>query len=548
MRNQALHQNLIERVAMGDLLRRRSRDSAHLPALVDFHKGKRQELSYGELNSRVNQLAHGFITKGLKQGDKLALISSNHSDMVTVYFACYKLGVVVVPINFMQSVDDIHYNFEHSESVAIVYENNFAELVLPCIEGNANIRFTTQIGPESGDADYCLDELIIGQSDSEIEDRIIKDRDTAHLIYTSGTTSRPKAVESSHLALLIAALTFSIEMEIAKQSKLLVVLPLFHCAALSILFPTLLRSGCVVIHGAFDPRSILDSIEQEKVEIAGFLPMMWNALLATPDVEKRDFSHFKMGIYAMSSMDGQILNRVRDVFGCLMHLGSGQTEFAPLACLYRDKSATEFDAGNYWGVPVCTVEQAIIDEQGNELPQGKVGEIVWRGAQVMSGYFKNQEASAHASQFGWHHSGDLGLIDSEGQLLFIDRKKDTIKTGGENVSSQKVEQVLESFEGVMQAAAFGVSHPHWGEAVCACVIAAPSVELDVAEIEKHCKAHLGKFEIPKTIILCETLPMTGTGKIRKVELRHQYRDIYPKPLELQLGGKGTQPHELRRTK
>lgn len=526
MKSSELEQNLIERVAMGDLLRRRSRDSAHLPALIDFHKGNRREISYGELNSRVNQLAHGFISKGLKQGDKLALISSNRSDMVIVYFACYKLGVVVVPINFMQSADDIRYNFEHSESVAIVYENTFSELVLSCIEGNANIRFTTQIGADSGDADYSLDELISGQSESEIEDRIIKDRDTAHLIYTSGTTSRPKAVESSHLALMLAALTFSIELEVVKQNRLLVVLPLFHCAALSVMFPTLLRSGCVVIHGAFDPLLILDSIEQEKVDTAGFLPMMWNALLATPDIEKRNFSHFKTGIYAMASMDVQILNRVREVFGCLMHLGSGQTEFAPSACLYRDKSSTEFDEGNYWGVPVCTVDQAIIDEQGNELPQGEVGEIVWRGAQAMSGYFKNPEASAQASQFGWHHSGDLGLIDNEGQLLFIDRKKDTIKSGGENVSSQKVEQILESFEGVMQAAAFGVSHPHWSEAVCACVIATPDVELNVSEIEQHCKAHLGKFEIPKAIFISQTLPMTSTGKIRKVELRHQYSDIF----------------------
>lgn len=526
MKNRALEQNLIERVAMGDLLRRRSRDSGNFPAIVDFYKGERQELSYSELNNRVNQLAHGFISKGLKQGDKLALISSNQRDMVTVYFACYKLGVVVVPINFMQSVDDIRYNIEHSETVATVYENIFSELISSCIEGNTNIRFTTQIGQDCGNADYCLDELIIGQSHSEIEDRIIQDRDTAHLIYTSGTTSRPKAVESSHLALMIAALTCTIELAIVKQSRLQIVLPLFHCAALSILFPILLRSGCAVIHAAFEPRLILDSIEQEKVETAFFLPMMWNALLATPDIEKRDFSHFKTGLYAMASMDGKLLNKVRDVFGCEMHLGSGQTEFAPSACLYRDKSPTEFDTGNYWGVPVCTVDQAIIDEQGNELPQGKIGEIVWRGAQSMSGYFKNPEASAEASQFGWHHSGDLGLIDSEGQLLFIDRKKDTIKTGGENVSSQKVEQILESFEGVMQAAAFGVSHPRWSEAVCACVIATPNVELDIAEIEEHCKVHLGKFEVPKAIIICETLPMTGTGKIRKVELRDQYSDIF----------------------
>ncbi|WJG08074.1 class I adenylate-forming enzyme family protein [Aliiglaciecola sp. LCG003] len=526
MRDKALEKNLIERVAMGDLLRRRSRDSAHLPALVDFHQGQRSEISYGELNNRVNQLAHGLISNGLKQGDKLALISTNQTDMVVVYFACYKLGVVVVPINFMQSIDDIRYNFEHSESVAIVYQEMFSDMVLALLEGNTSIKLTAQIGNQRGRANFSLDELIDGHSTSEIEDRLIADRDTAHMIYTSGTTSRPKAVESSHLTLTIAALTGVIELDINKQNRMLLVLPLFHCAALSILHPILLRSGCAVLHAAFDPKVIVNSIEQEKIQTAAFLPMMWNALLATPDIDKRDFSHFKTGIYAMAAMNSQNLDKVRDTFGCEMHLGSGQTEFAPVACIYRDNTPTEFAEGNYWGVPVCTAEQAVIDEFGNELPNGQVGEIAWRGPQVMSGYYKNPEASDEATGFGWHHTGDLGLIDSKGQLLFIDRKKDTIKSGGENVSSQKVEQILESFKGVERAASFGVSHPHWGEAVCACVIAQSEVELDVAEIELFCKTQLGKFEVPKAIFICQTLPMTGTGKIRKVELRHQYSDIF----------------------
>jgi len=526
MSTRTLEQNLIERVAIGDVLRRRSRDSALLPALVDFPGGQRREINYRDLNNRVNQLAHGLIAKGLKQGDKLALVSSNQSDMVVVYFACYKLGVVVVPINFMQSAEDIRYNFEHSEAVSVIYENILAELALSSLEGNANIKFTAQLGQDKGAADYSVDELISGQSTSEIEDRIINDRDTAHMIYTSGTTSRPKAVESSHLALMMAALTGAIELETAKESRLIIVLPLFHCAALCILLPNLIREGCTVIHAAFDPLVIVDSIEKEKIETGAFLPMMWNAMMATPDIEKRDLSSFKVGIYSMAPMDAPSLNRVRDTFGCKMHLGSGQTEFVPSACFFRDKSPTEFGEGNYWGVPVCTVDQAVIDDQGNEVPQGEIGEIVWRGSQVMSGYYKNPEASAEASQFGWHHSGDLGLIDNQGQLLFVDRKKDTIKSGGENVSSMKVEQALLSFDGVMQAGAFGVSHPHWSEAVCACVIATPGVELDVAEIEKHCKAQLGKFEVPKAIMICDTLPMTGTGKIRKVELRQQYSELF----------------------
>ncbi|GAC18336.1 class I adenylate-forming enzyme family protein [Paraglaciecola arctica] len=528
MRDKALEKNLIERVAMGDLLRRRSRDSAGKTALVDFPKGGRRETTYGELNNRVNQLAYGLTSKGLKQGDKLSLISTNQRDMVVVYFACYKLGVIVVPINFMQNIDDIRYNFEHSESVAIVYEDIFNDIVLSLCSNSDNIMLTAQIGKEKGQANYALDELIVHQNTTEVEDRIIVDRDTAHMIYTSGTTSRPKAVESSHLTLMMSALAGVIELDINKQSRMMVVLPLFHCAALSILHPTLLRGGCAVLHAAFEPSLIINSIEQEQIETAVLLPMMWNALLATPDIEKRDFRKFKTGVYAMAAMNRQSLDKVRQAFGCVMHLGSGQTEFAPLACMYRDNTLTEFAEGNYWGVPVCTAEQAILDEFGNELPNGEVGEIVWRGPQVMSGYYKNPEASDEAVRFGWHHTGDLGLIDNQGQLLFIDRIKDTIKSGGENVSSQKVEQILESLEGVERAAAFGISHPHWGEAVCVCMIIQSGAEMDKAEIELHCKAHLGKFEVPKAIFFCDSLPVTGTGKVRKVELRDQYRDIFAK--------------------
>lgn len=521
-----LEQNLIERVAMGDLLRRRARDSGKLTALIDFPGGQRRAMTYSELNQRVNQCAHGLVSKGIKQNDKIALISSNQSDMLVIYFACYKLGVIVVPINFMQAINDIRYNLEHSECVAVVYENILAEIAIGAIQGNAKIALSIQLGSDAGAADLSLEQLLEGQACTEIEDRIIKDRDTAHMIYTSGTTARPKAVETSHLGLTIAGLTGALELDIRHGSVNLLMLPLFHCAALAMCFPALMRSGTLVIHASFDPIAILNNIEQEKVETALFLPMMWNALLNTDGIEKRDFSHFKTGLYGMAPMDANSLEKVRSTFGCVMHLGSGQTEFAPSACLYRDKSPTEHGEGNYWGVPVSTVDQAIIDDQGNELPQGEIGEIVWRGAQVMSGYYKNPEASAEASQFGWHHSGDLGLIDNQGQLLFVDRKKDTIKSGGENVSSMKVEQALLSFDGVMQAAAFGLAHPHWGEAVCGCVVPAANSELKEADLIAHCKQQLGRFETPKRILIVDTLPVTGTGKVRKVDLRQQYKDLF----------------------
>ncbi len=532
MNQQQLHKNLVERVAMGDLLRRRARDSGALPALVDYYAGTRRQITYSELNSKVNQLAHALMHQGVKQGDKLAILAINQIDVVVTYFACYKLGVIAVPINFMQSVDDVRFNLEHSETSIVVYDNILVDLVNASTSGNTNIAFTLALGKEKGSATYALETFIEGHSAAEIEDRVIQDRDTAHMIYTSGTTSKPKAVETSHLSLTISALTGAIELELSAQCKMLLVLPMFHCTALSILYPIMLRSGCSVLHASFDPMAVTDSLEKEKIETTVLLPMMWNAIMATPNFDQRDFSHFKLAIYGMAPMSQQNRQRIRDAFGCKIHLGSGQTEFSPVSCLFKDNSITEHEEGNYWGVPLCSTEQAVINDKGQEVPQGEVGEIVWRGPQVMNGYYKNKEASQAAYKHGWHHTGDLGFIDAKGQLMFIDRVKDTIKSGGENVSSQKVEQTLCLMPEIDAAAAIGVPHPHWGEAVCVCIMGANLSEEALPAIHAFCKDKLGKFEVPKHIFICETLPMTSTGKIRKVELREQYKNFYEEALLL----------------
>ena len=526
MNTQHLEKNLVERVAIGDLLRRRARDSGTLPALVDFHKNNRRVVTYRELNRKVNRLANALIKEGLVQGDKLAVLATNQIDVVVTYFACYKLGVIVVPINFMQSVDDVKFNIEHSGSKVIVYEALLSDLVHASASNNQAIKFTIQLGEEKGKANYAFESFIEQGAATEIEDRIICDRDTAHMIYTSGTTSKPKAVETSHLSLTIAALTAAIELELSAQCKMLLVLPLFHCTALSILYPTLLRSGCCTLHATFDPMQIADSFEKEKIETSVLLPMMWNALMATPNFDKRDLSHFKLAIYGMAPMSEQNRQQIRDTFGCKIHLGSGQTEFSPVSSLFKEGGDTEFEEGNYWGVPLCFNEQAVINEQGQEVAQGETGEIAWRGPQVMNGYYKNEQASQAAYKYGWHHTGDLGFIDSKGQLMFIDMVKDTIKSGGENVSSQKVEQTLCMMKEVDAAAAIGVPHPHWGEAVCVCIVGENLSEETLPAIHTFCKQKLGKFEVPKQVFICDTLPMTSTGKIRKVELREQYKDFF----------------------
>lgn len=524
--NSDLNKNLIERVALGDMLRRRARDSANQEALVDFVDGNRRSLNYKKFNSQVNRLASGLRSKNLQQGDVLALLCSNRIEFMLFAFACYKSGITFMPVNFLQNPEDIRYNLEHAKVSAVVFEPNLGELALSCATDLEHVRVKVQIGDQVASGCVNSKTLMDHSDDAEIEDVIIQDRDIAQLLYTSGTTSRPKGVETSHLSLYIASLSNSLSMEIRRFHCHLIVLPVFHCAALSLGFATLQMGGKLVLKSAFEPVEILDTIESELINGIGMLPIMWKALLQVPGLGKRSFSSLEFGMYAMAAMDRNSLDKLCDAFNCKFVLASGQSEFTPGTCIFNENSPTENREGNYWGEPTVSTDQAIIDELGNELPQGKIGEICWRGPQVMSRYLNNSEATAKVSQFGWHHSGDLGLIDNEGQLLFVDRKKDMIKTGGENVASSKVESVLLSHPDILQAAVFAVPHPRWGEAVCCAVQLTPDVELDVKSVIKHCQLSLAGFQVPKRIFKVDSFPQTGTGKIQKAELRKQYASTF----------------------
>ena len=525
--NLELNQNLIDRVAIGDLLRRRARDTADEEAIVDFYTGKRTSVTYQELNAQVNKLGRAFRSVGLNKGDKLALLCSNRIEFMTVAFACYKTGIVFTPINYLQTVNDTVYNLEHAKVDAIVFEHSQQNLAIECADIVDSIKVLIDIDTDSNEGIHHLPTLIAQEEDGEIEDTTINDRETAQLLYTSGTTANPKGVETSHLSLYFSTLNNAIDWEFTHGHVHLVVLPTFHCAALSLCLTTLQMGGKLIFPKAFDADLVLKLIETEKVQGTALLPMMWRALLASPNLSNWNYDSLTSSTYTMSAMDSKTLDKLRTTFGSKFHLGSGQSEFCPGACIYKDGSSTEFGEGNYWGMPTRSTDQAILDNEGNELAQGEVGEICWRGPQVMNGYLDDPEATKDTQKFGWHHSGDLGLIDEKGQLLFVDRKKDMIKSGGENVSSAKVEQVILEMPEILQVAVFGVPHPKWSEAVCTAIQISPDFsDINEASIINHCKQHLGNFEVPKKIFIVDHFNLTGTGKVKKAELRQQYADTY----------------------
>jgi long-chain acyl-CoA synthetase len=321
-------------------------------------------------------------------------------------------------------------------------------------------------------------------------------------MYTSGTTGRPKGVMQSHMSVVMVAMNNAIEFGLWRDDVANASLPLFHAAQHALTCSVLAAGGTGIVMRSFDPAAMLDH----------------------PLRPGRVLSSLRLCLYAMAPMPETLLRRLIAEFCPRYMLGTGQTEMYPLTVGFRpEEQLRRF--GSYWGTSTLINDTAVMDDTGRLLGPGEMGEIVHRGPNVMEGYYKNPEATAESRAFGWHHTGDLGMwIDN--QLMFKDRKKDMIKTGGENVPSVKVEAVLLSHPAVANAAAVGLPHQRWIEAVTAFVMLKPGVQVDEETLIQYCKEHLGGFEVPKAIRIVDALPMTSTGKVQKHPLRDSYRNLY----------------------
>src|SRR5438874_1516003 len=286
------------------------------------------------------------------------------------------------------------------------------------------------------------------------------------------------------------------------------------------------RRAALLMRG-FDPLVCMEAIVRDRLTVFVGLSLMYQAILDHPRRKDYDLSGLKTCIYTMAPMGRPLLERAMADMCPNFVLTSGQTEMYPATTMSQpDRQLKRF--GNYWGESLIVNETAIMDDDGNLLPRGQAGELVHRGPNVMMGYYKDPKATEEARKFGWHHTGDLALIDEHGEVLFLDRKKDMIKSGGENVASVKIEEALLAHPAVQNAAVVGLPHPQWGEAVSAFVKLKPGAQADEAGISEHCRKHLGGFQVPKLVRILDEMPMTATGKLRKVELRQAFAEHFAK--------------------
>jgi fatty-acyl-CoA synthase len=512
----------VRRNTLGDLLLRTKDRYPDKFAL----KYREKRLTYSELDNVVNQTAHAFLAEGMKKGDMIAVMSKNSLDFVIVNFALARIGAVMIPLNYMLTVDDIQYILDHAKVTGLVASEEYAPVLDQAAKDiETRFRYLMDTDVESSNSEWkTLSQVRDGQS-TRFVDADLRDDDLAHVLYTSGTESRPKGVMLTHKSLLSEYVSCIVDGQMAAGDVLVHALPLYHSAQLHVfLGPSIYVGASGIILGAASPEAILKTIEEEKATQLFAPPTVWIALLRHPDFDRRDLSTLEKCYYGAAIMPREILKELAERLPNAKFWNFyGQTEVAPLATALQPEDQLR-KLGSA-GVATLNVQTKIVDDNGKEVPRGEVGEIVHRTPHAMKGYLHDPVKTAEAFQGGWFHSGDLGIMDEEGYITVVDRKKDMIKTGGVNVSSREVEEMIYQLPGVSEVAVIGISDVYWIEAVTAIIVPKAGTNLTQESVIEFCKSRLSTFKVPKYVDFTDELPKNPSGKVLKRELREQYKGL-----------------------
>lgn len=504
---------------IGDIPRRTARRVPDKTAIIDGDV----RLTFAEFDGLVDRAAAALHANGLGPGDRLALLSRNSWQYAVLAFATARAAVVLVPVNFMLTGEEVGYILGHCRASAFIVADEFAPTAEDAISraGTAPIQvLITSDGAGTRPGWHDFDHWL--HTDAPVPQPLIEDDQLLRLMYTSGTESHPKGVMHSSRSLMWQYMSTILAGSMTENDVEIHSMPLYHCAQLDNFLATDIFLGATsIIVPRPDPDIILPAIERYGVTNFFAPPTVWISLLRSPTFDKVDLSSLRKGYYGASAMPKEILAEMRQRLpNVSLWNFYGQTEMAPLASALRPDEQERHSGAA--GHPVPNVETAILDDEDREVPPGTVGEIAHRSPHLMIGYLDDPVRTAEAFRGGWFHSGDLGYYDNFGLLHVVDRKKDMIKTGGENVASREVEEVIYRHAAVQEVAVFGVAHPTWVEAVVAAVVVREGASLDAAELIAHCREHLAGFKTPKQIHFVDSLPKNPSGKLLKRELRDRF--------------------------
>ncbi|MFP3899248.1 MAG: acyl-CoA synthetase [Acidimicrobiia bacterium] len=476
-----------------------------------------ETLTYAEMAARSAALAGGLRSRGIGRGDVVALLAYNCPELLETIFAANHLGAIAMPINWRLAAPEVGYILEHSQAKAVVCDDALAPLADEALAGTGIEIARACTVTKAPEGWTSLAELR-GQGGAPALVPAGPD-DVHRLMYTSGTTGRPKGVMLTHGNLAWKNLAHIVEFGFTRDDLGLACGPLYHVGALDLTTTTLVAAGATtIIHRAFDAAAVVDELERSRVTTVWLAPAMVNAIMALPDIGSRDLSSVRVIINGGEKMPIPLIERIQRTFPSAWFADAyGLTEtVSGDTFLDRDSIITKLGSV---GRPCLHLELDVWDEEGRSVAPGGKGEIVLRGPKVFTGYWRDPEATATAFAGGWFHTGDIGVRDEDGYLWIVDRLKDMIVSGGENIAGSEVERVLYDHPAVLEVAVVGRPDERWGEVPVAHVVLRPGAAATAEELIEHCRGQLAGFKVPKDVTFLDALPRNPSGKVLKRELR-----------------------------
>jgi acyl-CoA synthetase (AMP-forming)/AMP-acid ligase II len=433
-------------------------------------------------------------------------------------FAANRLGAIAMPINWRLAAPEVRYILEHSEARAFVCDESLVDLANDATSGVEASLVRVCISPRVVDKWLRLDDLRVSPSAAPVHEPAAAD-DVHRLMYTSGTTGRPKGVMITHANLAWKNLAHIVEFGFGSDEIGLACGPLYHVGALDLTTTTLIAAGATtIIHRTFDAAAVVDELERSRVTTVWLAPAMVNAIMSLPDIERHDLSSVRVIINGGEKMPIPLIERLQRTFPSAWFADAyGLTEtVSGDTFLDRDSIVTKLGSV---GRPCLYLELDIWDDEGRAVAAGERGEIVMRGPKVFKGYWRDEDATAAAFAGGWFHTGDIGVRDDDGYLYIVDRLKDMIVSGGENIAGSEVERVLYEHESVLEAAVVARADDRWGEVPVAFVVLRPGAAASSDMLIEHCTGQLARFKVPRAVMFLDALPRNPSGKVLKRELR-----------------------------
>ena len=481
-------------------------------------------VTYQEMTDWVAALAAGLKARGVGPGDVVGLLSYNNIEFLATIFAANYLGAIAMPINWRLAAAELRFILDHSEARALVCDGPCVELADEATKQMERDLVRVCVSAENIAGWESFSDLA---NASTLAPRVPVEGDDIHrLMYTSGTTGRPKGVMLTHANLAWKNYAHVTEFGFTSTDIGLACGPLYHVGALDLITTTMIAVGATtIIHRAFEAEAVVDEIERSRVTSVWTAPAMVRAILDVPGVAERDLSSVRVIIAGGEKMPIPYVERLRKAFPSAWFADAyGLTETVS-GDTFLDRDSTVTKLGSV-GRPCLYLDLDVWDEHGAPVAAGERGEVVLRGPKVFKGYWRDPDATSTAFEGGWFHTGDIGVRDDDGYLYIVDRLKDMIVSGGENIASSEVERVLYDHPSVVEVAVVGRAHERWGEVPVAFVVVNAN-NTNADDLIEHCRAQLAKFKVPKDIVFIDALPRNPSGKVLKRELRDQRAEHIP---------------------